>query len=96
MMPSDRRPAHDHDDSGAPEPPVAVPFRELSAPALRGLVEAFVLREGTDYGEHEYSLDEKVAHVMRQLERGDAEVMFDPNTNSASIVVTKRPPRGEA
>lgn len=91
MMPSDRRPAHDQDNgSGAPDPPVAVPFRELSALALRGLVEAFVLREGTDYGEREYSLDEKVAQVMRQLECGDAEVMFDPNTESASIVVAKR------
>lgn len=81
------------DDERRPEPPVAVPFREISAPALRGLVEAFVLREGTDYGEHEYSLDEKVAHVMRQLERGDAEVMFDPYTNSVSLVVATRPLR---
>ncbi len=77
--------------------PVPVPFRQISAPALRNLVEAFVLREGTDYGEHEYSLDKKVAQVMRQLERGDAEVMFDPRTASAGIVVVKqalRRPRG--
>lgn len=83
----------DDDDERTPEPPVAVPFQEISPPALRGLVEAFVLREGTDYGEHEYSLDEKVAQVMRQLERGEAEVMFDPNTNSVSLVVTTRPLR---
>lgn len=83
----------DDADEQTPAPPVAVPFREISAPALRGLVEAFVLREGTDYGEHEYSLDEKVAHVMRQLERGDAEVMFDPQTNSVSLVVATRPLR---
>ncbi|MGE3771537.1 MAG: YheU family protein [Gammaproteobacteria bacterium] len=71
-----------------------VPFGQISAPALRGLVEAFVLREGTDYGEHEYSLDEKVAQVMRQLERGEAEVMFDPRTSTASIVVSRRASRG--
>lgn len=80
-----------HDEE--PADPVPVPFRQISAPALRNLVEAFVLREGTDYGEHEYSLDEKVAQVMRQLERGDAEVMFDPRTASAGIVVVKQPLR---
>lgn len=81
--------AHPDDERG-PEPPVAVPYGELSAPALRGLVEAFVLREGTDYGDYEYSLGDKVAQVMRQLERGEAEVMFDPDTNSASIVIRRR------
>lgn len=67
--------------------PVAIPYRDLSADALRGVIESFVLREGTDYGMHEYSLDEKVAHVMRQLERGEAHIMFDPNTESVHIVV---------
>lgn len=63
-----------------------VPYRELSAEALAGVVESFVLREGTDYGAREYSLDEKVAHVMRQLQRGEAKIMFDPDTESVSIV----------
>ncbi|HMM76076.1 MAG TPA: YheU family protein [Gammaproteobacteria bacterium] len=76
------------------EPPIPVPFRQLSAPALRGLVEAFVLREGTDYGEREYSLEEKIAQVLHRLERGEAEVMFDPRTSSASIVLAPRPARG--
>jgi uncharacterized protein len=82
-------------DSTTPEPPVAVPWREISAPALRGLVESFVLREGTDYGEHEVSLEEKVLQVMHQLARGEAEVMYDPDTNSVSVVVASgRRPRG--
>ena len=67
--------------------PVAIPHRELSADALRGVIESFVLREGTDYGTHEYSLDEKVAHVMRQLERGEAQIVFDPNTETVDVVV---------
>jgi uncharacterized protein len=77
-------------DESAPEP-VPVPWTEVSTDALRGLVEAFVLREGTDYGEHEYSLEQKVAHVMRQLERGEAQVMFDPQSESVTIVVV--PPK---
>jgi len=67
--------------------PVAIPHQELSADALRGVIESFVLREGTDYGTYEYSLDQKVAHVMRQLERGEARILFDPNTESVHIVV---------
>jgi len=78
----------DPNDRDTHEPPVAVPYREISAPALRGLVESFVLREGTDYGEHEFSLEEKVLQVMHQLERGEAEVMYDPHTSSVSVVVT--------
>lgn len=72
--------------SETPQEPVAVPHRELSAEALRGVVEAFVLREGTDYGEREYSLDQKVAHVVRQLEEGDAQVLFDPESETVQIV----------
>jgi uncharacterized protein YheU (UPF0270 family) len=58
--------------------PVIVPHTELSAEALRGLVESFVLREGTDYGERQAAHEEKVADVMRQLERGEAQIRFDP------------------
>ena len=65
--------------------PVEVPHRELTAEGLRGLVEAFVNREGTDYGLRERSLDEKVADVLRQLERGEACILFDPQSKSVNI-----------
>jgi hypothetical protein len=70
-------------------PPVSVPHNELPAETLYKLIESFVLREGTDYGEREVALDTKVAQVRRQLDRGDIEIMFDPNTESVNIVVTK-------
>jgi uncharacterized protein len=70
--------------------PVSVPHTELSPEALRGVVESFVLREGTDYGTYEYSLEQKVAHVMRQLERGEARILFDPVTSSVHIDVAQR------
>jgi len=76
-------------------PPVAVPHTELSSEALRGVVESFVLREGTDYGRREVSLESKVAEVMRQLERGEARIMFDPASASITIVlVPQRERRG--
>ena len=78
----------DRDEQDLP-PPVEVPHGDLSAGALRGVVDSFVLREGTDYGEREFSLDEKVAHVLRQLERGEAQVIFNPELESVAIVVCK-------
>jgi uncharacterized protein YheU (UPF0270 family) len=67
---------------------IAVPYTQLSAEALRGVVESFVLREGTDYGEREVSLEAKIGHVIVQLEAGDVQIWFDPDTNSVDILRT--------
>lgn len=72
--------------------PLVIPHGELSADALQGVIESFVLREGTEYGEHDYSLEQKVAHVLRQLERGEARVVFDADTETVHIVVTRSLP----
>ena len=69
--------------------PIVIPHRDLSETALRGVLESFVLREGTDYGEREISLDQKVAQVLRQLERGEAQIVFDPVVESVDIVVKR-------
>ena len=75
-------------DPAQPEP-LVIPHTELSAAALRGVIEHFVLREGTEYGERDFSLDEKVVHVMRQLEHGEAHVVFDADSETVDIVVTR-------
>jgi uncharacterized protein len=69
--------------------PVVVPYTELSEEALRGVLESFVLREGTDYGEREFSLDQKVEHVTKQLRRGEAKIVFDPATETIDVVVVR-------
>jgi uncharacterized protein YheU (UPF0270 family) len=66
--------------------PVIVPHTQLSPELLRSVIESFVLREGTDYGALEIPLDDKVARVVRQLEQGKAEISFDPNDETVSIV----------
>ena len=66
-----------------------IPHQRLSAAALRGVVEDFVTRDGTDYGEMEVSLESKVAEVMLMLEHGEVFVVFDPATESCSIVKRK-------
>jgi uncharacterized protein YheU (UPF0270 family) len=75
-----------------PEDRVEVAPTELSPEALRAVIESFILREGTDYGQREFSLDEKVAQVRRQLERGEAHIVFEPRTHSVNIVVAAAGP----
>jgi hypothetical protein len=70
--------------------PVEVPYTQLSPEALRGVIESFVLREGTEYGEREFTLEEKRLHVLHQLERGEARIMFDPQSQSVDIVVNPK------
>jgi uncharacterized protein YheU (UPF0270 family) len=68
---------------------IEVPASELAPQTLQALVESFVLREGTDYGVEEVSLASKVAQVVRQLQRGEARIIFDPATESVDIRVIK-------
>ncbi len=66
--------------------PIEIPADSLSDEALRGVVESFVLREGTDYGPREWTLDEKVDQVMAQIRRGEARILFDPATESVTLL----------
>jgi uncharacterized protein YheU (UPF0270 family) len=66
---------------------VEVPYTSLQPTTLRAVIEEFVTRDTTDYGERERSLDEKVDDVMRQLRRGAAKVVFDAETGTVNIVV---------
>jgi uncharacterized protein YheU (UPF0270 family) len=77
------------DEPQAPSEPVVVPHTELGPDLLRAVIESFVLREGTDYGELELSLEQKVSRVMRQLEHGDAQIIFDPDTESVAILAVR-------
>jgi uncharacterized protein YheU (UPF0270 family) len=66
---------------------VVVPPGELAPQTLQALIEAFVLREGTEYGVYEVPLATKVAQVQRQLQRGEAQIVFDPLTETVDIRV---------
>ena len=77
----DGTPSPERTDAGVELDP-----EQLSPGALRGLVEEFVTREGTDYGGGDWSLEDKVAEVFRQLSSGDARIVFDLERESASIV----------
>ena len=62
---------------------------QLSAKALRGLVEEFASRDGTDYGASEKTLEQKVAIVVKQLESGDVRIVFDRDEERANLVLAR-------
>jgi len=62
-----------------------IPYTELSPAALRAIVEEFITREGTEYGQIEYALEDNVRQVVRQLEQGEVVVNYDPVTESCSL-----------
>ena len=74
------------EETSDPRAFVEVPFDELDDATLVALIEGFVGREGTDYGLVERTLAEKIADVRRQLERGEARIVFDPATDEVNII----------
>ncbi|ATM87799.1 YheU family protein [Yersinia massiliensis] len=66
-----------------------IPWQQIDADTLDNLLEAFVLREGTDYGEHERSLAQKVEDVRRQLVSGDVVLVWSELHETINIM-----PRG--
>ena len=69
------------------EAEIEIPYTQLSTEVLNGVMDNFILREGTDYGSQEYSLDQKRQHVLNQLKSGKAKIFWDSETETASIVV---------
>jgi len=67
-----------------------IPHRQLSPDALRGVIEAFVTREGTDYGVYDVSLATKVGQIQHQLDMGTAVIVYDEATDSCTMQPTDR------
>jgi uncharacterized protein len=68
-----------------------VPVNRLSPEALQGVIEEFILREGTDYGQVEISREIKFEQVKRKLENGSAVLIFDDETETTNIFPADSP-----
>jgi len=62
-----------------------IPHHMLSPETLHGVIEAFITREGTDYGEHDISLATKVLQVRKQLDEGTAVIVYDQKSESCTM-----------
>lgn len=65
---------------------IKIPYQRLDPDTLRALIEEFVTRDGTDYGDHECSVDTKVNQVMGQLRAGEVGIVFDAHHQSCQLV----------
>ena len=63
-----------------------IPPNQMSPGALQGMIEEFVTRDGTDYGERETELARKVAQVSAQLRSGQAGIFFYPDSETFQIL----------
>jgi uncharacterized protein YheU (UPF0270 family) len=63
-----------------------IPWQELHPDTLQNLLESFVLREGTDYGDQEIPLSEKVAQLHTQLNHNQLVVVYSELHESINIM----------
>jgi uncharacterized protein YheU (UPF0270 family) len=68
-----------------------IPIYKMSPEALQGVIEEFISRNGTDYGEIEASTETKFRQVKYKLETGSAVLIFDDETETTNIFLVDDP-----
>lgn len=63
-----------------------IPWQQLEPETLNNLLESFVLREGTDYGLQEMIFAEKTEQLRRQLQSGEAVLVWSELHESLNIM----------
>ncbi len=63
-----------------------VPHTQLPPDVLQRVLEDFVTRGGTDDGQIDTTLEQRVAQVLAQLVRGEAALDWDADTESINII----------
>ena len=67
-----------------PKSGIRIPADQLAPETLRGVIEEFVTRDGTDL----FDAETKVKTVEGLLQRGEVEIWFDEETRSCNILPT--------
>jgi uncharacterized protein YheU (UPF0270 family) len=75
---------HDQNEEG-----LEIPFERINPDTLQKMIEEFVTREWADPADSGYTLEDKVAQVLHQLETHTAKVVFDVNTETWNIVASR-------
>jgi uncharacterized protein len=64
-----------------------IPYQAINAQTLCNMIEEFVTRDGTDYGEQELTLEAKVEQVLASLKTGKVVVQYDESLDICEIVM---------
>jgi len=63
-----------------------IPYQSLTPETLDAVIEAFVLREGTDYGYQDVELKDKIAQVKQQLINKNVVLVFSELHQTVNIL----------
>lgn len=66
-----------------------IPHHQLDPETLQNLLEEYATRDGTDYGEREVSLEDKVASLRRQLQSKQVVIWFEPGEESVNLILAE-------
>ena len=69
-----------------------IPASLLEADTLTRLIEDFVTRDGTDNGD-ETPLQTRVQRVRRALDKGEAVIVFDPESQQCQLALKRDVPK---
>ena len=70
-----------------------IPYQKLSPETLTRVIEEYVSREGTDYGEGEFSFQEKKNSIEAQIKEGKACIVFDEESESVNLMLEEELPQ---
>jgi uncharacterized protein YheU (UPF0270 family) len=68
-----------------------ISVNKLSSNSLKGVIEEFMSRNGTDYGAIEASLETSFIQVKSRLKDGSAVLVFDDETETTNIFLAGDP-----
>ncbi len=68
-----------------------IPVNKISPEALQGVINEFISRDGTDYGEMEVSWETKFRQVKDKLESGLVVLIYDDETETTNIFLANDP-----
>lgn len=67
-------------------PFMLIPYQQLDAMTLNNLIEQYILREGTDYGEVEFSLQQKTQQILTQIKNEEIFIMYSELNESVTLI----------
>ena len=62
-----------------------IPWQELAEDTLINIVESVILREGTDYGSHEQTFEQKKKALLNEIRQGRAVIVWSELHESIDI-----------
>lgn len=69
---------------------IRIPPEQINADTLTALIEEYVTRDGTDYGDVELTLAQKVALLRDQLQRNEVVIVFDLAAEQANLLTREQ------